>query len=160
MKSYLYNLGVIVITILFGQCGSTPKIEKTPPVKIAKSYFQKWYSGVAQGGSGFTVYIPVEEETKIVLQTAYFKERKIALQKEGTIYVGRYTYPETRKDLIMSDDPKKEFGNQLPVIEEKSPFTLKYNECIVSYKDGNKEGFFKINNLEEKDFIAYPSAKQ
>jgi len=73
------------------------------------------------------------------------------------VYVGRYTNPTTvRKDLVMSSDPKEEYNNKLPVIEEKIPFELKAGECMIEYSKNGKKVHFKLDELPEKKLKAFP----
>jgi len=66
------------------------------------------------------------------------------------MYVGKYTSPKFKNDMIMSGDPKQEYGNTLPGDIQRIPYQLKDNQCVIEYvKDGAK-GHFTIENLPQK----------
>ncbi|MBW1293946.1 hypothetical protein GBO31_00400 [Aquimarina litoralis] len=159
MKTLLTKIGLLGILMTFAQCATSQKIDKIAPVELNAPYFQKWVSGIRGGGQGFTLYFPVAKESDVVLHTAYFKGKKVDLnfnQREG-FYRGKYTDPESVKpDMIMSGDAKDEYGNKAPKVEEKTPFVLKDDECIIAYTKSGKEGFFKLDKLPEKELEAYP----
>ncbi|MBT8303849.1 MAG: hypothetical protein KJP09_05210 [Bacteroidia bacterium] len=60
----------------------------------------------------------------------------------------------------MSGDSKQEYGNKRPEDTEKIPFELKMNECVVSYKEGKKTKYFKIDEVEEKAAIPPPMSRK
>ncbi len=152
---------LLVILASFTQCASSQNIDTVSPVTIEESYFQKWVAGRKEAGSGFTIHLSIKKNDDVVLNHAYFKGKKIELKLNNkAVYVGRYTYPNKTKDLIMSDDPQEEFRNTAPIIEEKIPFELKENECVITYTKDKKEGFFKIDDLPEKPKIAMPMRRE
>ncbi|MDH7446408.1 hypothetical protein QBK95_12270 [Aquimarina sp. 2201CG14-23] len=137
-------------------------MDETAPVTFNSPYYQISMSGIEGGGYGFIVYLPVKEPSDVVLEEAYFKGKKLKLErkKNEAVYVGRYTDPKSLKvrngDLIMSGNRNDELKNEAPVIEESIPFQLKEGECIIGYvKDGNK-GYFKLDKLPEKELKGYP----
>lgn len=150
-------ISVFFVAGIMIQCASSQKIDKEAPVTIKDPYFQKWVGGIEEAGSGFDIYLPVEKNTTVTLEHAYFKGKKIKLAKSNNgIYIGRYKDPNAKRDLIMSDDPQAEFKNKIPVPEEEIPFELKGNACIVSYNTGGTIGFFKLDDIEEKKVKAMP----
>lgn len=152
----------MLLLIMNIQCASSQRIDKQNPIEIKKAFFQKWIAGVEGGGSGFTLYIEVDATSEIQLEYAYFKGKKVKLNYKTNepVYVGRYTNSLKKPDLIMSDDPKEEFKNQIPKIEEKIPFELQGNQCVVSYINNGKSRFFKLENVTEKELQAYPTRKK
>ncbi|WP_438710583.1 hypothetical protein ACSTS3_17355 [Aquimarina muelleri] len=154
-------LSLLFVLITCTQCASQ-QIDKKNPVEIKEAYFQRWISGVEGGGSGLMVYIEINENTDVQLEYAYFKGKKIKLghKTNERVYVGRYSVVSKRPELIMSDNPKEEFKNKLPDVEEKIPFTLKENECMISYIKNGKKGFFKLDNIVEKEMEAYPMQRR
>ncbi|OED34941.1 hypothetical protein AB832_06655 [Flavobacteriaceae bacterium (ex Bugula neritina AB1)] len=161
LKSIVTKISMVGILAIFTQCATSQKVDKAAPVSFKSPYFQKWVAGVQGGGSGFNVYLPLSSETDIELNEIYFRGKKVELllRSDKPVYVGRYTDPNSvKRDKIMSSDPKEEFKNQVPVIEEKIPFELKGNECIIGYTKEGKKGYFKLDTLKEKEILAYPSA--
>lgn len=159
LKKLLTKISLLGILMTFTQCATSQKIDKTAPVELNSPYFQQWVSGIRGGGQGFTVYFPVDKGSDVVLHTAYFYGKKIDLQfnQKEAVYRGKYTDPQSVKtDLIMSGDTKDEYGNKAPKTEEKIPFDLKEGECILAYTKAGKEGYFKLDELPEKELRAYP----
>jgi hypothetical protein len=58
----------------------------------------------------------------------------------------------------MSSEPKEEYGSQAPQLPKKIPFELERSECVVSYKDNKSIKYVKIDNINEKPILSYPSA--
>jgi len=161
LKSIISKISVLGVLAIFTQCATGQKIDKAAPVTFKSPYFQKWIAGIQGGGSGFTVYLPLHHESDVELNEIYFRGKKveILLRSDKPVYVGRYTDPNSvKRDMVMSGDPKEEFKNQVPVIEDKIPFELKGNECVIGYTKNGKKGYFKLDSLEEKELLAYPSA--
>lgn len=171
-RTYLFILSTSILT-LFIQCATSQNtkkqtmnqsqfvIQENAPVAIEQPYFQEWVAGIEEGGSGFNVVLPLKEASDVELKEVYFQGKKIELlpSSDNKRYLGNYKHPEYKKsDLIMSDDPKKEYGNQLPVIEKPIPFTIENNEAVISYMDGDVKKYFKINGITKKPMVAYPQA--
>lgn len=156
------SASLLLVLVICIQCASSQQIDKKNPVEIKDAYFQKWVSGVEGGGSGFMVCVEVNEITDVKLEYVYFKGKKIKLDHKSTelVYVGHYSVVSKRPELIMSDNPKEEFKNKLPDVEEKIPFTLKENECMVSYIKNGKKGLFKLDNMIEREMEAYPMQRR
>lgn len=149
---------------LFSSCTSAQKLQTESPINNAEVYFQKWVAGVKDGGSGIDLFIPLLNKLpkNVELDSVYFRGKSARLEKveaENILYVGRFKTSFNQKpDIVMSSDPNEEYGNQLPILEKKSPFELKDSECVVSYKDGNGTKYFKIENIIEKQPQYFPSA--
>ena len=145
----------------FSQCSSTKKIQNKAPLILGQVYCQAWIAGIEGGGAGLNIFIPTEN-TSIELDSVYFRGKVAKLEvknQNGTIYIGRFISDfNKKKDLIMSNKPNAEFGNEMPNISKKIPFELKDNECVISYKKGKTTKYFKVDNVVEKDLIPYPSS--
>ncbi len=137
-----------MVLVIFTQCASSQKMEINAPVTVKSPYFEKWYD---LDDAGFTLYIPIEKSENVILEYAYFKQKKIELTKEEgqSVYVGKYTYAKKNKDLVMSSDPKDEFNNTVRGIE-RIPYRLKENECVVEYVKEGEKGHFRIPAVLEK----------
>jgi len=164
MKTLKSIISITLLAILmmgFSQCSTVKKIQEEAPVSIGEVYFQKWVAGIKGGGAGLNIYIPVND-TSIKLDSVYFRGMTTNLfpkYQEENIYVGKFISDHNKKeDLVMNSDPKAEYGNKRAIIKENSPFELKQNECIISYTDGKKTKYFKIENIVEKAIVPYPSA--
>lgn len=146
----------------FSQCSTAQKLQKTMPTEFGDVYCQKWVAGVRGGGSGLNLFIPVGDSS-VLLDSAYFREKSIKLEvretTEGLLYVGRFkTDLNSQKDLILSSDPNQEYANKLPAIEKNIPFELKDDECVVTYKQGDKTRYYKISNVKQQEPLNYPMA--
>ncbi len=143
------KVGLLLVLMICIQCVSQ-KMDSVVPVDIENPYFVKIDDGTRD--KGFVIYIPIKRDVSITLENVYFKGKKVALtyKAKDQLYIGHYTYPK-KQTMVMSSDPKEEFKNQVPIVEEKIPFDLKDNECVVGYTQNGKEKFFKIENLQEKE---------
>ncbi|MHA7059290.1 hypothetical protein ACWGOQ_0018835 [Aquimarina sp. M1] len=159
IQKLITNIGLLTLLAAFTQCATSQKIDQTAPVQLTDPYFQNWVAGVKGGGSGFMIYLPVDATSDVQLETAYFKGKEVKLERKRNeaVYVGRYTDPKTiERDMVMSSDPKEEYTNKVPQIEEKIPFELKQEECVIAYNKNGTRGYFKIDKLPEKELKAYP----
>ncbi len=148
-------LGVVAFT----QCATSQKIEMNTALQIKDAFFQEIPSGIANGPTTLFVSFEIEGTNEVELTDAFFRGKKIELKKASSnanTYEGNYVYPVKEQDLIMSGDSNAEFGNQLPKIEEKIPFELKGNECMLQYTHKGKEKQFKIEKLKQKALKNYP----
>jgi len=160
LKSIISMSLLAVLLMGFSQCSSVKQIQVEVPVTIGEVYFQKWIAGIKGGGTGLNIFIPVSDKA-LLLDSVYFRGKATNLtlnNQEGNIYVGKFINDQNKEeDLVMSSDSKAEYGNKSKPREEKTDFQLKNNECIISYKDGKKRKYFKIEKIREKESIAYPS---
>jgi len=145
----------------FCHCSSAQKLQRESPTQFGKVYFQKWRSGLKNGGSGIKVYIPIEGQS-VNLDSVYFRGQVAKLKQDPnnkTSYVALLEWPgHTHKDLKMSTNPNDERDNALPIIPTKTPFKLKKDECVVSYSEDSRKLYYKISNLKEANPVHYPSA--
>ena len=162
---YLANLILFTFVLTcFTQCSSAQKLEKEIPFKIGSAYFQNWVAGIEGGGSGINIFIPIEgkSQDRIELDSVYFRGKASKLETKPNnpdLFIGRFsTVFNQKRDLIMSNKPNAEYGNEAQKINIKIPFDLKDDECVVSYKEGNKIKYFRIVNVVEKRPVQYPSA--
>lgn len=152
------------IMFSFSQCSSQKKLQKEAPLQFEGAYCQTWIGGLEGAGSGINIFIPAKAmpNANIELDSVYFRGKSAKLTtkpQNNFLFIGRFsTAINQKKDIIMSADGKQEFGNEMPIIPEKIPFELKEDECVISYKEGNKTKYFKINNIVEKKAEYYPSA--
>ncbi|MAO07424.1 MAG: hypothetical protein CL596_01790 [Alteromonas sp.] len=159
MKPIIHLFFIAICNLLFFNCagGKDFQLEKNPPSQIRQAYFQKWIAGVQGGGSGTNVHFVIElEEQEATLEALYFQNEKAAL-RENPNKKGSYTanfLNESNRDVIMDESPVKESQNTPP---EKIPFDLLKNEAVISYTIKGQTAYYKVENLEEKPLLAYPS---
>jgi len=166
MKSIKHTASFLILPIIlmsFSRCSSQKKLQETAPMQLGQAYCQTWIAGVQGGGSGLNIFIPANliAEDNIVMDSVYFRGKVAKLQtkpQNKSLYIGRFeTDINKKKDMVMSNDGKAEYGNEMPKIPETIPFELKANECVISYTDGGKTKYFKISNVVEKIQQAFPS---
>lgn len=156
-------LGMIIIG--FSSCSSSQKLQKEIPFAVTSATCQEWVAGVQGGGSGINVTFVADNlaENNIQLDSIFFRGQKAAvmmLEEKGKKNCSaRFVTPKLEKpDIIMHKDPKKEFGNKPPKLQEKIPFELADNEAVISYTQAGKVKYFKIENIKQKSKLFYPSA--
>jgi len=153
-----------LLLLSFSNCKSNDKMvtdtifQQDPPFTFTQGSYQEWTAGTQQGGSGTNVNLRFEKlNQNIILQQFYFQNQEgviVAGNEDGTQYKVFYKNP-VRPDIIMDSDPTQEAQNTPPV---KFPFDLKENEAVLSYLDHDVVLFYKIQNLERKEPVFYPSA--
>jgi len=136
-------------------------METKLPLKIGEVSVQKWISGVKGGGSGTNIFIQIlNNPNNIELDSVFFqgKSAKVFLINK-TQAIGRFTSEiNQQKNIIMSNEPYAEYGNQVKKIPNKPRFELRENECVLSYIEKKQTKYFKIENIRKKELLAYPSA--
>lgn len=160
MKKLFKLLGLSIMVMGISSCagGKDYGLEQNPPFEVKSSYFQKWVAGVKEGGSGTKVHITLENiKEDILVKEIYFGDRFLNAERHPQ-NMDSYSVDfknEGRQDVVMDGDTIKESKNTPP---EKSPFSLGYNEAIISYTVNGEMHYYKISNLEEKPMLAYPSS--
>ncbi|MDX6745436.1 hypothetical protein SHK09_01425 [Polaribacter sp. PL03] len=153
-----------ILTILFGfsQCGSNSLV-KNPPFKVEKAFYNNWVGG-QPGVTGTKLEIHLLAADAIAFDSLYFQNKitKVEVSKLENVVqlIGHFsTSKRKNRDLVLDVDATKELQNTLPNIK-KFPFELKDNEAIVSYKKGDKTLFYKLENINKVQSIAFPSANR
>ena len=160
MNSSIYIAISLTGLFLFANCSSAQKLQKEAPFDIETVYFQKWTSGVRGGGSGLNLFIKIENGHEVKWNSVYFRGKSAKLEtieNDNLLLIGRFkTEFNQKKDIVMSDNPNEEFGNEPPIIKQQIPFVLKDSECVVSYSEGDVIKYYKIKNVAEKQPQNYP----
>ena len=166
MKYFISISASILIFSLFSNCSSAQKLQEKAPITFGAVYFQKWNAGVEEGDTGLNIFIPIATELskKIQLDSVYFRGKAAKLQffeEKANLYVGRFKSEALQKpDIVMTSNPKDEYGNKAPNLSKKIPFELQDSECVVSYKDGTNTKYYKIEKIIEKPKLNYPSSPE
>ena len=160
LKHIVLSCSLFLMVVIFVSCVSTKKTKDNTPFKIADAYYQSWSAGVRGGGSGTNVFIKMGANPKgIVLDSIYFlgKRAKLTSQKEAGLYIARFPSKINKKrDIIMSNEPFEEYGENIIDIPEKIPFELKENECVVTYNENQTIKYYKIDEVLKKQTSQYP----
>lgn len=161
IKPLLFSVFLLFVMVSFSQCSSSKKMQKKAPVKIVEVYSQDWVAGIQGGGAGTNVFIKIADGNPVSLDSLYFRKKVTPLELASNNNYVAYFLSHTNRgpdDLIMSGNAKEEFGNSMPLKQEKFPFELKDNEAVVSYKDNGKTKYFKIQDIEDRPSLAMPSS--
>ena len=65
------------------------------------------------------------------------------------LFVGVFTFPNTKRDYILHENAKEEYGNKAPDVTLKIPYELKKNEAMIRYTYSGTTRFYKIEKVEE-----------
>jgi hypothetical protein len=157
MKQLLHIFSAASIILGMASCANGKKLQEEPPVALQEAYYTTWTSGAKGADSGFSLFIPAEDNLGVELDSVYFRGRKAAIEKSGAaenLYVAYFKIPSDEgkaRDVIMHVDPKKEYGNKPPQLPEKIPFQLEEGEAVVKYTRNGKEKYFRITGIKKRD---------
>jgi len=167
------NLIVMLIVLAcFSQCTSSKTVneeitqeknslefQEIVLFEIKQVQFQKWAAGIQGGGTGYHMYIDVvSNKDHVIFDSIYFRGLQAKIQIGKMNYFATLNSKVNKKtDIEMSNDPNAEYGNKAPNIILKFPFELKDDECAISYIEKEETKYFKIEGLNEKPALNYPS---
>lgn len=126
-------------------CASKNNIQAQFPEKIAATYFQHWIGGQELTGRGIYFYIQFEKslDANIQLEKVYFRGNEAVLNKENqTLFKANFNANNQIENALKTN---------------KYNFQLNENQALLTYKMHNKTFYYKLENLKEKELIAYPS---
>ncbi len=154
---------VFLLAFVISGCCSKKELTTQPPEAVEEVYFQKWIGGNDLSGSGTNLHLKFEKPLgkDIYLQKAFFQNKEADFDKiDETTYVAHFYDKPIDRDLILDGDSGKEYGNKPPVDKRDLPdfpYDLKPTEAVLEFHINNKATHVKINNIKEKELIAYPS---
>lgn len=158
MKTTFTFLFGITLMMSFSNCANSKKLQEQQPVALEQVYYTTWPGGAKDKASGINLFIPVKniKHSEVHLDSVYFRGRAAELKKEPRdtdVYIANFrtTSEEKASDLVMSSDPREEYGNQPPEIVREFPFELREDEAVVSYKKDGKTNYYKITGIVKKD---------
>lgn len=148
---------LILLVALFFYGDSFAQKSQKPPQEIKSVYFQSWSAGQELGGSGTDFYIVFKKPLAkdILLLKLYFRNRVSKLEKASdTMYIARF---HQRPELIIDENGNRNIIHKQP---EKAITKYKLNdkEAVLEFVKTKKNRIYKFKNVEEKEFLAYPSA--
>tara|TARA_R110002049_G_scaffold114646_1_gene265892 strand:- start:11764 stop:12252 length:489 start_codon:yes stop_codon:yes gene_type:complete len=155
-------LSILTIIVGFSQCGSS-KFVKEPSFNIEKAFYNYWVGG-QPGVSGTKLEIHLSNSSEIIFDSLFFQNKTTKVEvnnlDNAVQLIGHFsTSKKMKRDIILDVNSTNEIENTLPNLK-KFPFELKENEAVLSYKKGEKTVFFKIENIKEIEFKAFPSANK
>lgn len=151
---------IFAVLMSFSQCNKD-SFDKKPPVDFSKMYYQDWVGGRPGSSGTLITFIGKKPTDKIVFDSIYFtnKVAKVDVQTSGeklTLTANFIKLNPKDRDLILSGDPKEEFGNKPPKVVPKIPFELSDNEAIVSYIFKGKKRYFRLQDIAKEKTLYYP----
>ncbi len=151
---------LILATLFLAQtCSKAPYslMKKSDlPSEIQSIYFQKWIGGREETGGGTNFFIQFKSALPddIKLKSVFFRGKSADFEaKPNNLFVA-YFRSEPKKDLVLDENPKKEYGNQAPDLKEN----LSQSAEIFFIKN-EKTYSYKVEKVDEKEMLAYPSSK-
>lgn len=156
MKPFFISFSALLILMSFSNCANGKQLQEEPPKEIKQPYYTTWTGGVKAAGSGFNLFIPVDEKSEIILDTVYFRGKKGLLEKDPSnenLYIARFKIDgaEHDEDFVMHEDPRMEYGNKPPAIIERIPFELGEGEAVVHFVKNGKSKYFRLTGIQKKD---------
>lgn len=158
MRVFTYTILAMIFTL--SGCSSQKKLVKNHPFELGEATCQTWVGGRPESGSGINFEVPVLANSDLKMQQAYFRGKvaDINMKTVDGKLMAKASFMNTnldKPDIIMHSDATKEVGNQAPKLQEKSPFEIEADECVISYLDGDKVKYFKIEGVKEKQALIY-----
>jgi len=166
------KIPVLTIVVLFGLfgCSSQKKLVQEAPFTIKDPSCQDYAAGREEGGSGFTLSLPIADNVEdVTFEEIYFRghimKPSLVQNENGSVLVcdHKNENPNVKPDIIMHADPKEEIGNQPPSLlkpdQREFPFELEKDEVVISYREKGKKRmqYFKMKGVKEKLPLVYPS---
>lgn len=160
---FLKYAALLAVAVLFLHCaGNKDTFQENPPFAVQEAYFQHWVAGTPSGGRGTNLTIRFADiPEKVQVKKVYFRGKVQQAKPNRNVsneYTAYFTTPE-KKDMVVADNPEKEAQNPVPEIHKDTLFNLKNTEAVLLYEVDNKTFYYKLKNLEEKQAIAYPGAR-
>ena len=154
---YFYII-LLFLSFLYG-CKSTCLIhfQSDAPCLIESPYYQPWSFEVQGRGSGIDVVLPIKNLNAIVPDSLHLRGQRVKAVYKNKMIVGHIsTTKNQHQDIILSNEPLAEVGNQLLPIRNNSPFELPDNVCVLSYIIDDKRFYYKITDLIQLKSSPYP----
>ena len=142
------KIAILLLAVTFLQCATHPKLQVDVPFEIGQVYYQEDQLGV-------NLYIPIKSNpNNIKLDSVHFKGQQTKLEsKNDTLFIANFNSIFSQKrNIIMSNEPYAEYGNQVPKLPARSPLKLKDTECVITYKKDATLKYFKISNINKRIF--------
>ncbi|MUP45161.1 hypothetical protein E0K83_05315 [Gramella sp. BOM4] len=145
-KTVLFATGLFILAI-FASCGSNKNLQEDIPAQFSEVYYKYTSDGIK-------LHIPLVsiQEERISLDAVYFHGMKSPLvqsEERSNLYVANFRMGSD--DMIMHEDPKKEYGNTAPQKPEKSPVNLDNDEALLVFTQDNQTKYYKLTGIVEKE---------
>ena len=150
MKINLTHLFGIVVLCGLNSCANGKKLQEEAPMAFQEAYFVKSANGK---GIDFFISTGKNESAGTVLDSVYFLGAQAKLNPlpgEENLFAATLEGRQ-KTDLVMSADPKEEYGNKAPIVSRNFPFELGPDEAVISFVKGGKTGYYRIVDVGERD---------
>lgn len=154
----------LILLLFLSSCNSykiSKTVSSTDFTAEEQPYYEEFTGGAAGTVTGVTLYFPTSIIEGHQLIAVYFQglenNRAKFTSVNKQMLVSRFNFPGTRDNSSL--DPKDEYGNEPPKLE-KLPFELLNNEAVIAYDVDGKIKYTKLQNITQKESIAYPSVPQ
>lgn len=150
---------LLFVFLCLVSCASRKEITTDLPYEIETIYYQNWIGGQEQSGSGthFHVFFKKPLPENCTLAKVYYLDRESFFESESTTHFVAY-YFAPKKDLILDGESQNEYGNKAPILTEPK-YKLNPGEVILEFHEGTTVRLYKVNNVGEKELVAYPQAR-
>jgi len=147
------------LSIVLLSCGiSKTNIQKLEgQTQIKEVYSQSWVAGVRGGGAGINVFINLNSpfEHGLVLEKIQFKNYEASFEKVNELsYIARIDTGQNKLKDIEVESTNEE------VTVEDPKINLKEKQAILFFKKEGIEYYKIVENVEEREMIAYPSVRK
>lgn len=147
MKNAIHFMAGIFILTLFASCGSNKDLQERAPAQFNEVYY-------TYNSDGIQLNIPIAaiQDQIINMDAVYFHGMKSKLKKSDekpNLFVADFRMGTG--DMVMHEDPKKEYGNKPPQMPEESPFSIEDDEAILVFTQNDKIKYYKLTGIVEKE---------
>jgi hypothetical protein len=154
MRYFLKSVLFAIVVISSYCCSSKKEISTKLPEAIELVYFQKWIGGQELSGSGIDFHLKFKNQLPkdTYLTKVYFQNQEAFFDRENeTTFIAKIYSKSSIKIDSTIDINKRE--------NPDFPFDLKPTEAILEFHINNKATQVKIENIQEKELLAYPSTR-
>ncbi len=150
MKYVIKGFLSLTLVLCLSFCASKAQNALSFPQEFKNVYFQKWIGGQELTGTGTNFFIELKQplSKEIQLQKIYFQNQETLCQQLNDTLIAAYFHQKPNGE-----------SNKESAITQKPKYNLLPNEAVIEYAHKNKNAFFKIVAIKEKELIAYPSAR-
>ncbi len=146
MKYLSLLFSAAIVTGLFASCAGNKDLQEKAPATMENAYY-------TTQNKELTLHIPVItiQTNRVNLVGVYFRDKKSDLFKSPDspgVYIAKFAMG--KPDMIMSSDPKEEYGNKMPQKMEKMNFDLEDDEAILIFTQNSKMKYYKLTGVKER----------
>lgn len=134
--------------------GMMPILDSNPPFEVLSVTATPWVSGVRGGGSGINIEIQLNKPSD-ALRYVYYQDQKAQIDyRKSDLKASIYrayisTPPQAPRELILHNDPIKEYGNPPPL------FRLKKDQAAIVYIKKKKTYYTIVHKVQREPSINY-----